>query len=96
MTERQDKHSVGAILAVDAVGYSRLMGKDEEATLKRLHDDRGLIGQIVGDHGGQVFGEAGDSEMAVFSEDAAAVRCSLYLSLWRCARPLPVARQPHE
>ncbi len=26
---------MGAILAVDAVGYSRLMGKDEEATLKR-------------------------------------------------------------
>ena len=54
MTERQDRHSVGAILAVDAVGYSRLMGKDEEATLKRLHDYRGLIGQIVGDHGGVI------------------------------------------
>jgi class 3 adenylate cyclase len=68
---------VGAILAVDAVGYSRLMGRDEEATLRRLHNYRGLIQSLATKHGGRVFGVAGDSEMAIFAEAGDAVRCAL-------------------
>lgn len=68
-----------AILAADAVGYSRLMGQDEEATLRRLHEYRRLFTETVTGHGGTVFGVAGDSEMAVFDDACEAVRCALRL-----------------
>jgi len=77
MEGRQNDYLEGAILAVDAVGYSRLMGKDEEATLRRLHTYRGLIQSFVNRHDGRVFGVAGDSEMAIFAEAGDAVRCAL-------------------
>ena len=77
MDGRQKDHFEGAILAVDAVGYSRLMGKDEEATLRRLHNYRGLIQSLATKHGGRVFGVAGDSEMAIFAEAGDAVCCAL-------------------
>jgi class 3 adenylate cyclase len=79
MKGRQDDHFEGAILAVDAVGYSRLMGKDEEATLRRLHYYRALIKDLVEESGGRVFGIAGDSEMALFPEAVQAVRCGLQI-----------------
>ena len=44
---RQKNYLEGAILAVDAVGYSRLMGKDEEATLRRLHNYRALTQKLA-------------------------------------------------
>ncbi len=36
MAKQQVMRSLGAILAIDAVGYSRQMARDEEATLKTL------------------------------------------------------------
>jgi len=77
MKGRQKHYLEGAILAVDAVGYSRLMARDEEATVRRLHTYRGLIQNLATKHGGRVFGVAGDSEMAVFADAADAVRCAL-------------------
>ena len=56
---------LGAILAIDAVGYSLQMARDEEATLRTLQVYRELIAGLVARHGGRVFGVAGDSEMAV-------------------------------
>ncbi len=83
MTERHDRHSVGAILAVDAVGYSRLMGKDEEATLKRLHDYRGLIGQIVGGHGIGVRHGRGATRCAAHTHSSSLRKLILVVSLFR-------------
>ena len=41
MTEtRAERHVLAAILAGDVSGYSRLMGIDEEGTLKRLNAHR--------------------------------------------------------
>ncbi len=67
MTDQKVTRSLGAILAIDAVGYSRQMARDEEATLQRLQAYRETIAGLVARHGGRVFGIAGDSEMAVLS-----------------------------
>ncbi len=43
---------MAAILAADVVGYSRLMGNDEEATLARLKASREIIDGLIADHHG--------------------------------------------
>ena len=68
---------LAAILAADVVGYSRLMGDDEEATLATLNACRGIIDGLVADHHGRVFGSAGDSVIAEFASPVEAVRCAL-------------------
>ncbi len=66
-----------AILAADIVGYSRLMGEDEEGTLRTLHAYRDVMDRLIGEHDGRVFGGAGDSVMAEFPSPVQAVRCAV-------------------
>jgi TolB-like protein/class 3 adenylate cyclase len=67
---------LAAILAADVVGYSRLMGADEEATLATLNAYREVIDRLVVDLHGRVFGSAGDSVIAEFASPVEAVRCA--------------------
>ena len=64
------------ILSADVVGYSRLMGADEEATLRTLNAYREVIDRLVAEHHGRVFGSAGDSVLAEFSSPVEALRCA--------------------
>ncbi len=65
-----------AILAADVVGYSRLVGEDEEGTLRTLGVCREIIDGLVAEHRGRVFGSAGDSVVAEFASPVEAVRCA--------------------
>ena len=67
---------MAAILAADVVGYSRLMGKDEENTLATLKTYRSIIDSLIADHTGRIFGSAGDSLIAEFASPVEAVRCA--------------------
>ena len=71
------ERKLAAILAADVVGYSRLMGADEEATLHDLNACREVIDGLVVDHRGRVFGSAGDSVIAEFASPVEAVRCAV-------------------
>jgi adenylate cyclase len=42
-----------AILCADVYGYSRLMGKDEKATLQRLTSYRKIIDSLIEQHRGR-------------------------------------------
>ncbi len=72
---------MAAILAADVVGYSRLMGNDEEATLARLKASREIIDGLIADHHGRIFGNAGDSVIAEFASPVEAVRCATDIQL---------------
>ena len=72
---------MAAILAADVVGYSRLMGKDEEATLATLKAYREVIDGLIAHHAGRVFGSAGDSVIAEFASPVEAVRCATEIQL---------------
>jgi WD40 repeat protein/class 3 adenylate cyclase len=72
---------MAAILAADVVGYSRLMGKDEEATLATLKAHREITDRLITEHGGRVFGSAGDSVIAEFASPVEAVRCATEIQL---------------
>ncbi len=67
---------LAAILAADVVGYSRLIGADEEATIRTLRAYREVIDGLVATHRGRVFGTAGDSVIAEFASPVEAVRCA--------------------
>ena len=67
---------LAAILAADVVGYSRLVGEDEEGTLRMLSAYRQVIDGMVAAHRGRIFGSAGDSVIAEFASPVEAVRCA--------------------
>ncbi len=52
MEETGVKRKLAVILAVDVAGYSRLMGADEEATLKTLGAYRQIIDGLIAGHDG--------------------------------------------
>src|SRR5262252_2074946 len=58
---------LAAILHADVVGFSRLMGEDEEGTHQALSKLRCAIDPLIAAHGGRIVGTAGDSLLADFS-----------------------------
>ena len=77
MTTPPVKRKLAAILAADAVGYSRAMAADEEGTMKVLAAHRAVIDGIIQFHEGQIFNTAGDSVLAEFASPTQAVRCAV-------------------
>ena len=67
---------IAAILAADVVGYSRLMGADDEGTLVALKAHRAIFDRLVSEFDGREFGSVGDSLMAQFASPVNAVRCA--------------------
>ena len=65
------------ILAADVVGYSRMMGADEDGTYELLGKCRKIFDRNIGHHGGRIFNTAGDSVMAEFGSTVEAVRCAV-------------------
>src|SRR5437899_4933556 len=75
-TERVERR-LAAILAADVVGYSRLMGADEEGTLARLKAHRReLIDPKIAEHRGRIVKTAGDGLLVEFASPVEAVRCA--------------------
>ena len=58
------KRKLTAILSADAVGYSRLMRADEEATVRDIAAYRILIANIIQQHRGRVIDSPGDNMLA--------------------------------
>ncbi|MGD8943411.1 MAG: adenylate/guanylate cyclase domain-containing protein, partial [Desulfobacterales bacterium] len=68
---------LAAIFSADAVGYSRLMGDDEEATIRTLTEYRETIIAQVKQHKGRVVDSPGDNVLAEFASVVDAVRCAV-------------------
>ena len=67
-----------AILATDVVGYSRLMGKDEAATLTALKvRRRDVLEPLVARHKGRIFKVTGDGALIEFASAVNALQCAL-------------------
>ena len=77
MTSDNLKRKLTAILSADVKGYSRLMGEDEEWTLRTLNTYKGLIRNLVGEHRGRVVGSPGDNVLAEFASVVDAVECAV-------------------
>lgn len=73
----QSQRRLAAIVAMDVVGYSRLMGEDERGTLETLKDHRATIDPIGAEHGGRIVGTAGDGVLVEFPSVVEAVNFAL-------------------
>lgn len=58
---RSIERKLAAILSADVKGFSRLMGEDEEATLRALTASCQVTDSLILQHRGRVGGSAGDS-----------------------------------
>jgi len=77
MTPQDLKRKLTAILSADVQGYSRLMGDDEEGTIRTLNAYMETIAGFIQQHRGRVVSTGGDSVLAEFASVVDAVRCAV-------------------
>ena len=73
MPESKPRRKLAAILAADVVGFSKMMGENEDRTLRNLKACRSLTDESIKENHGRVFGSAGDSIIAEFGSPVDAI-----------------------
>ena len=77
MAQERVERRLAAILATDMVGFSRLMGLDEDATISRQKAHRKeLFDPTIALHHGRIVKATGDGLLVEFSSVVDAVRCA--------------------
>jgi adenylate cyclase len=71
------KRKLTAILSADVEGYSRLMGEDEEASIRTLTTYRNAIAKLVQQYRGRVVDSPGDNILSEFTSVVDAVNCAV-------------------
>src|SRR4029453_3544700 len=71
------ERKLAAIFSTDVAGYSRLMGEDEEATIRTLTAYRGVISSVIQQYRGRGVDPPGDNLLAEFASVVDAVRCAV-------------------
>ncbi len=71
------KRKLSAILSADVVGYSRLMGEDEEATVRTLSKYEEMIFELIERHDGRLVDSPGDNLLAEFASVVDAIKCAV-------------------
>ena len=77
MPDEGFKRKLTAILSADVEGYSRLMGEDEEATVRTLTAYREVLTALIQQHNGKVLDSPGDNLLAEFVSVVDAVQCAV-------------------
>jgi adenylate cyclase len=78
MPEDRVDRRLAAIMAADIAGYSRLMGADEEGTLRQLKMHRKeLVDPKITEHRGRIVKTTGDGMLVEFVSVVDAVRCAV-------------------
>jgi adenylate cyclase len=72
------EHRFAVVMCADVVGYSRLMGLDEESTLAHLNMvRRNLFDPAIAEHRGRIVRAMGDGFLVEFNSVVDAVRCAM-------------------
>jgi adenylate cyclase len=78
VVEQAVERRLAAILAADVVGYSRLMGHDEDGTLAALRKIRTeVVDPKISEHKGRIFKTTGDGFLVDFPSVVNAVACAV-------------------
>jgi len=76
--QNRTERRLAAILAADVAGYSRLIGADEEGTLRRLKSVRAeVIEPAIAVHRGRLVKTTGDGFLVEFGSVVDALRCAV-------------------
>ncbi len=91
------ERKLAAIFSTDVAGYSRLMGDDEEATIRTLTAYRAMLSSLIQHYRGRVVDSPGDNLLAEFASVVDAVRCAVEVqqALKEKNAALPDHRQMH-
>jgi len=77
VAEERAKRKLTAILSADVKGYSRLMGEDEEVTVRTITAYREVMTGLIEGQNGRVVDAKGDNLLAEFPSVVDAVRCAV-------------------
>ena len=77
MAQQGFKRKLTAILSADVEGYSRLMGEDEEVTVRTLTAYREVMATLIEQYNGKVVDSPGDNLLAEFASVVDAVQCAV-------------------
>jgi adenylate cyclase len=91
------ERKLAAIFSTDVQGYSRLMGENEEATIRTLTAYREVITRLIQQHRGRVVDAPGDNLLAEFASAVDAVQAAVEIQHELKTRntDLPSSRQMH-
>ncbi len=76
MKERKERQ-LAAIMFTDMVGFTALMGADQNNALRLLNRGHDILKSIVSAHDGEWFDDAGDRSLTAFPSAIDAVNCAL-------------------
>ena len=71
------QHQLSAIMFTDIVGYTALMGRNEERALKLLQSNRKIHSKFIEKYNGTFIKELGDGILARFDSSYDAIRCAM-------------------
>ena len=74
-----EKRRLAAIMFTDIVGYTRMMGADEDKAFKVLDNNRDLHKDHLNLCGGKKLKEIGDGMLCSFDSASNAVKCAIEL-----------------
>jgi class 3 adenylate cyclase/pimeloyl-ACP methyl ester carboxylesterase len=81
-----ETRKLAAIMAVDVVGYSRLMGEDEAGTARAVRGHHEAAAPIVRGFGGRLVKTMGDGVLLEFPSVVSAVECAVAIQKMMAAR----------
>jgi adenylate cyclase len=87
------RRKLTVILASDVAGYSRLVGADEEDTVRRFRQAAAEFAGLVQQHQGRIFNTAGDAILAEFASAVDATRCAIAIQDANNARNAAVPQE---
>ena len=70
------KRKLAAIMFTDIVGYTSIMGSDEQKAVELLRQNRSIHQKYIKQHGGELLKEMGDGMLASFPTTSNAVYCA--------------------
>jgi TolB-like protein/tetratricopeptide (TPR) repeat protein len=78
LKQKRAERRISAILAADVVGYSRLMGTDDEGTLSQLKGHHNtLVEPKIREYRGHIVRTTGDGLLVLFASVVEALRCAI-------------------
>ncbi len=81
-----EKRRLAAIMAIDVVGYSRLMGEDEAGTARAVREHREAAQPIVAGRAGRIVKTMGDGLLLEFPSVVDAAECAIAIQTLMAGR----------
>jgi len=85
--DSDSKHELAAIIFSDVVGYTAIMGRDEQEALRALDAHRELLRSLLPKFNGRLVGEIGDGTLTAFHSAIDAVNCAREVQAGLLDRP---------